>query len=163
MVLQNENLVIALWQDTKITATISQLKSNNWGKKKEKYGERPFLHYPGLIAKYTENMCGVDQNDQLRQYYSIRACGQKCIVYIAYINKLFAIRNAYKFYCPFMNYHFSTWKTFISILQLNSLACTILENVLVFLLYYQQKRFTRITYHRNQTTIITNVTTALHL
>ena len=67
---------------------------------------------PGLIANYNENMSDVDRNDQLRQYYIIRACGRKCYVYIAYFSIDVAITNAYIFHCLLCEPSFHIMKDF---------------------------------------------------
>lgn len=60
MVLQNKNLAIALCQDKKILTGISQPKSYGRGKNKAKNSDGQFVQCPGLMDKYTENMCCVD-------------------------------------------------------------------------------------------------------
>ena len=122
-------------------------------KKKAKNGERQFLQCPGLISKYNESM-SVDQNDQLRQYYSIRACGQKCNLYIAYFSIDVAITNAYIFHCLFCELSFHNMKYF----HLN-LATKLIS------LYNSQKRtvhpsilpelfLARVTSHKNRMTTL---------
>ena len=99
--LQSGNLVIALWQDTKVFTAISTNSQPNEiveVKRKQKNGEKQLVQCPELIAKYNENMGGVDKNDQLRQYYSIRARGRKCYKYIAYFSIDLAITNSYIFH-----------------------------------------------------------------
>ena len=81
-------------------------------KRKQKNGERQLIECPELIAKYNENMGGVDKNDQLRQYYSIRARGQKCYMYIAYFCIDVVITNSYIFHSLLSEPSFRNLKDF---------------------------------------------------
>ena len=81
-------------------------------KRKQKIGERAFIQYPKYIAKYTENIGCVDQNDQMRQYYNIRVCRQKYYLYIAYFSIGVTITNAYIFHCLLSEPTFYNMKDF---------------------------------------------------
>ena len=113
--LQSENLVIPIWQDTKIFTALSTNSQPNKivnVKRKQKNGERQLIECPELIAKYNENMGGVDKNDQLRQYYSIRARGRKCYMYIAYFCIDVVITNSYIFHSLLSERSFCNLKDF---------------------------------------------------
>ena len=110
-------------------------KPNSWRKKIAKNGEKQFVQYPGLIAQYTENMGSVDQNDQLWQYYSIRAHQRKCYVYIYYFSIDVAITNAYIFHCLLCEPSFHNMKYFhlnlaTQLILYNSQKCTVFPSIL---------------------------------
>ena len=105
-------------------------------------------------------MGGVDKNDQLRQYYSIRACGQKCYKYIAYFSIDLAITNSYIFHSLLSESTFHNMKDFCLNLATQLIGLYHSRKHAVVPLYYLQNNFARVTSQRNQTINDTDVTTA---
>ena len=98
--LQYENLVITVWQDTKVVSVLStnsQPSEVTQVSRKQKNGQKQIIKSPKLIANYNEHMGGVDHNDQLRQYYHIRARGHKYYKYLFYFILDVIITNTFIF------------------------------------------------------------------
>lgn len=67
--LQNGNLTIHLWQDTKpvvVFSSITQAEETTTVKRKQKDGSKVDVNCPLAIDLYNKFMGGVDRNDQLR-------------------------------------------------------------------------------------------------
>ena len=70
---QHKHLTVALWQDNRpvVISTNSDPTQPTTVQRKARDG------CPASISSYNKFMGGVDLNDQLRQYYSIRMKGRK--------------------------------------------------------------------------------------
>ena len=108
-------------------------------------------------------MCGIDKNDQLRQYYSIRTRGRKCHMYIAYFYIDVVITNSYIFHSLLSEPRFCNMKDFRLNLEIeiigsyNSRKCAGRPSIL------SAKKFSRVISHRNQTTNLAYVTIAIRI
>ena len=82
---QHSNLIVTIWQDTKVvTMASTNCQPNATGnvKRKTKTGGIVTVPCPKSIITYNQNMGGVDFNDQLRGYYSIRLKSRKFYKYL---------------------------------------------------------------------------------
>ncbi len=85
MTAQNGNLVINLWQDTKAISCASTNTSpgdKEVIKRKNKDGTHISIPCPNSIVEYNKHMGGVDHNDQIRGYYSVRMKSRKYYKYL---------------------------------------------------------------------------------
>ena len=92
------NLTVTLWQDSKpvvVIATNSDPHETCTVQRKAKNGTRSSVSCPASVDVYNKFMGGVDRNDQLRQYYSVRLKGRKCYKYLWWFLFDVAITNAY--------------------------------------------------------------------
>ena len=97
IVLQNKNLVISLWQDTKPVLVISsntQPTAKTMVTRKKCDGSTVTLQCPQSVKSYNTYMGGVDLNDQLRNYYNFRVKSRKSYKYIFFLFQL-SITNSY--------------------------------------------------------------------
>ena len=97
------------------------------------------------------------------KYYSIKACGRKCYVYIAYFSIDVAITNFYILHSHLSETSFHYMKDF----RLN-LATKLISSYNSWrhagcLSISPVKNFARVTSHRNQTTNVTDVITAIRI
>ena len=67
-------------------------------KRSQKDGTRLEEACPVAITAYSENMGGVDHNDQLRQYYHVQTKGKKYYKYIFWFLFEIVLATAFKFY-----------------------------------------------------------------
>ena len=82
---QQGNLLVSLWQDTKTVSVLStnQSPSEVSVQRRQKDGSRTQLPCPLSIKIYNLFMGGVDKNDQLRGYYSVRTKSRKSYKYLS--------------------------------------------------------------------------------
>ena len=95
---QSGCLTVNLWQDNQPVLVIASNCNPidvTTVKRRVRDGTRSDFSCPTAIASYNKYMGGVDRNDQLRQYYSIRLKGRKCYKYIWWFLVDLAITNAY--------------------------------------------------------------------
>ena len=94
------NLLVSLWQDTK---TVSCLSTNQSPAevsvcRRQKDGTRIEIPCPEAIKVYNEYMGGVDKNDQLCGYYSVRTKSRKSYKYLFWFLFDVAIINSFILY-----------------------------------------------------------------
>lgn len=95
---QDKNLTISLWQDNRpvvVIATNSDPSQTTTVARKGRDGSTSSIPCPLSVNLYNKFMGGVDRNDQVRQYYSIRLKGRKYYKYIWWFLLDVAITNAY--------------------------------------------------------------------
>ena len=98
---QHGDLLVTLWQDTKTVSVLStncQPNSEVPVSRRQKNGSRSDVPCPEAIRLYNTFMAGVDKNDQLRGYYSVRTKSTKCYKYIFWFMFDVAIVNAFLLY-----------------------------------------------------------------
>ena len=85
VIAQNSNLVMTVWQDTKAIccpSTNSHPNTIQTITRKQKDGSVLNVNCPESIVSYNAKMVGVDRNDQLRGYYSIKLKSRKNYMYL---------------------------------------------------------------------------------
>ena len=95
---QQGPLVATSWLDNKVVAVLStnvQPDVMDMTKRTQKDGTRLEVNCPVAITAYSENMGGVDRNDQLRQYYHVRTKGRKYYKYIFWFLFEIVLANAF--------------------------------------------------------------------
>ena len=95
---QHKHLTVALWQDNRpvvVISTNSDPTQPTTVQRKARDGTSSSIRCPASISSYNKFMGGVDLNDQLRQYYSIRMKGRKYYKYIWWFLVDVAVTNAY--------------------------------------------------------------------
>ena len=95
---QHENIIVSLWQDNRpvvVISTNSDPTETTTVQRKVRDGTTSRVSCPQSIYLYNKFMGGVDHNDQLRQYYSLRLKGRKYYKYIWWFLLDVAVTNAY--------------------------------------------------------------------
>ena len=94
------NLLVSLWQDTKTLSCLStnECPSEVTARRRQKDGTHAEIPCPLAIKVYNKFMGGVDKNDQLRRYYSIRTKSRKCYKYLFWFLFDVAIVNSFILY-----------------------------------------------------------------
>jgi len=95
---QHKHLTVALWQDNRpvvVISTNSDPTQPTTVQQKARDGTSSSIRCPASISSYNKFMGGVDLNDQLQQYYSIRMKGRKYCKYIWWFLVDVAVTNAY--------------------------------------------------------------------
>ena len=95
---QHENIAVSLWQDNHPVAVISTNSDpteTTTVQRKVRDGTTSHVSCPQSIYLYNKFMGGVDHNDQLRQYYSLRLKGRKYYKYIWWFLLDVSVTNAY--------------------------------------------------------------------
>ena len=93
--------VTTVWMDNKV---VSLLSTNSQPAecatigRKQTNGTKIDIPCPIQVIRYTENMVGVDRNDQLRQYYMVRLKSRKYYKYIFWYLFELAVTNSYIVY-----------------------------------------------------------------
>ena len=97
---QCDNLLVSLWQDTKSVSCLSTNHSPSQVTvlRRQKDGRRTLVPCPLSIKVYNMFMGGVDKNDQLRGYYSVRSKSRKSYKYLFWFLFDVAIVNSYILY-----------------------------------------------------------------
>ena len=98
---QDGNLLVTLWQDTKTVSVLStncQPHCEITVSRRQKNGNRVDVLCPEAIRLYNQFMAGVDKNDQMRGYYSVRTKSTKCYKYIFWFIFEVAVINAFILY-----------------------------------------------------------------
>lgn len=98
---QEGNLLTSLWQDKKTVSFLStccQPTSDITVKRRQKDGTRIDVKCPEAVYVYNKFMGGVDKNDQLRGYYSVRTKSVKSYKYIFWFIFDLAVTNAFLLY-----------------------------------------------------------------
>ena len=97
---QQGNLLVSLWQDTKTVSVLStnQSPSEVTVRRRQKDSTRIEVPCPLAIKIYNLFMGGVDKNDQLRGYYSVRTKSRKSYKYIFWFIFDVAIVNSFILY-----------------------------------------------------------------
>ena len=104
--LQNDNITIYLWQDTKpvvIVSSNAQPDSVTKVNRKIKDGSSKVIDCPAAVQMYNTYMGGVDLNDQLRNYYNYSFKSRKFYRYIFFFFFHLSITNSF-----LLTKHFST-------------------------------------------------------
>ena len=94
----SKELNISLWQDNRTVIVVStncNPATATSVKRRLKNDTRISVPCPESIQLYNTFMGGVDLNDQLRGYYSVRLKGRKCYKYLWWFLFDIAITNAY--------------------------------------------------------------------
>ena len=100
---QCDDLTVSVWQDSKpvvAIATNSDQLEITTVLRKSKDGSKSEIDCPQAINLYNKYMGGVDRNDQIRGYYSVRMKGRKFYRYIFWFLFDVSITNAY-FLCRY--------------------------------------------------------------
>ena len=94
---QDGNLLLSLWQDNKTVSVISTNCQPGEGvvKRRQKDGSKKSFPCPINIIDYNQYMGGVDHNDQIRQYYSVRLKSHKFYRYVFWFLFDATITNTY--------------------------------------------------------------------
>ena len=94
---QHENIAVSVWQDNRPVVVISNSDPTvtTTVQRKMRDGTSRSVSCPQSILLYNTFMGGVDCNDQLRQYYSLRLKGRKYYKYIWWFLLDVAVTNAY--------------------------------------------------------------------
>ena len=95
---QSSRLAVSVWQDNRpvvVVATNCDPTQTTHVQRYQKDGTRSSVPCPSSIALYNKYMSGVDHNDQLRGYYSVRTKGKKCYKYIWWFLFDVALTNMY--------------------------------------------------------------------
>ena len=98
---QKDHLVATAWLDNQVVNVLStnvQPDAVGTIKRTMKDGTKGEFRCPQAVISYSENMAGVDMNDQLRQYYSIRMKSRKYYKYIFWFLLEVACTNAFILY-----------------------------------------------------------------
>ena len=97
---QNGNLLVSLWQDTKTVSCLStnQSPSEVSVRRRQRNGRRVEVPCPLPIQIYNRFMGGVDKNDQLRGYYSVRTKSRKSYKYLFWFLFDVAVVNSFILY-----------------------------------------------------------------
>ena len=98
---QKGDLLTTVWMDNKVVSILStntQPAECGIIGRKQRNGQKIDVPCPNSIMAYTENMGGVDRNDQLRQYYMVRLKSRKNYKYIFWYLFDLAITNSYILY-----------------------------------------------------------------
>lgn len=112
---QNGNLTVSVWQDSKpvtVIATNADPTRNESVQRKTKDGTTRSVPSLQAIVLYNHFMGGVDLNDQLRGYYSLRLKGRKYYKYIFFFLLDLTITNAYILCKHFTDLTVTSTKTF---------------------------------------------------
>ena len=78
---QSSRLAVTVWQDNQpvvVVATNCDPTKSTHVQRYQKDGIRSAVPCPQSVALYNKYMSGVDHNDQLRGYYSVRTKWKKC-------------------------------------------------------------------------------------
>ena len=97
-VVQCGEVVGTLWQDNKVVRMLStncQPQESGTVTRKLRDGTSVNVTCPAPVIAYNKFMGGVDQNDQLRQYYHVRLRGRKYYKYIFWFVLDVSISNSY--------------------------------------------------------------------
>ena len=98
---QDGSLLCTLWQDTKTVSVLStncQPHSEAPVSRRQKTGTRINVPCPESVRLYNQFMAGVETNDQLHGYYSVRMKSTKCYKYIFWFIFDVAIVNSFILY-----------------------------------------------------------------
>ena len=100
-VFQKGALVATAWMDNKMVTVMStncEAGKVSSTTRKLKNGQRQEFPCPEAIVSYSTHMHGVDHNDQIRQYYSVRTKSRKCYRYIFWFLFELTVANAFIIY-----------------------------------------------------------------
>lgn len=95
---QSNRLAVSVWQDNRsvvVASTNCDPTQATFVQRHQKDGSRSSIPCPTSIDLYNKFMSGVDHNDQLRGYYSVRTKGKKCYKYIWWFLFDVAVTNMY--------------------------------------------------------------------
>ncbi len=95
---QSNRLAVSLWQDNRavvVASTNCNPTETMHVQRRQKDGSRLSIQCPSSISLYNTYMGGVDHNDQLHGYYSVRTKGKKCYRYIWWFLFDVAVTNMY--------------------------------------------------------------------
>ena len=95
---KHTNLVACVWQDTKPVSVIStnaQSVPLSSVYRKQQNGTKKEYSCPEAVLQYNKFMGGVDMNDQLREYYSVRTKTRKNYKYLFWFVFDVAVTNAF--------------------------------------------------------------------
>ena len=97
---QRGNLLVSLWQDTKTVSVLSTNQSPGevTVRRRQKDGTPRDVPCPLPIKVYNRFMGGVDKNDQLRGYYSVRTKSRKSYKYLFWFLFDVAVVNSFILY-----------------------------------------------------------------
>ena len=96
--IDHKELTISAWQDNRVVvvaSTNSDPTAPTTVQRKLRNGSRITVSCPQSVLLYNNFMGGVDLNDQLRGYYSVRIKGRKSYKYIWWFVFDMAVTNAY--------------------------------------------------------------------
>ena len=94
----SKSVAVSVWQDNQtvvVVASNCNPNSTNTVKRRKKDGSVATIPFPMAINLYNKYMGGVDLNDQLRGYYSVRSKGRKFYKYIWWFLFDVATTNSY--------------------------------------------------------------------
>ena len=112
---QNGYLTVSIWQDTKPICYAATNASPNTVvpvTRKLKNGSRIQVSCPEAIQMYNKSMGGVDHNDQLRCYYTVRMKSRKFYKYLFWATFVVCLTNAFVLCCNFTELGISSVKDF---------------------------------------------------
>ena len=112
---QNGYLTVSIWQDTKPICCAATNASPNAVvpvTRKLKNGSRIQVSCPEAIQMYNKSMGGVDHNDQLRCYYTVRMKSRKFYKYLFWATFVVCLTNAFVLCCNFTELGISSVKDF---------------------------------------------------
>ena len=112
---QNGNLVITIWQDTKPICCASTNANPNdkvSTTRKLKNGSKITIPCPNAISQYNKFMGGVDRNDQLRGYYNVRLKSRKFYKYLFWFVFDVALTNMFVLARDFIDTPYKSIKEF---------------------------------------------------
>ena len=92
-----------MWLDNQpVTVLSSNCQPKVTVQRKQKDGTRVEIDCPTAIVSYSKFMAGVDQGDQLRQYYHVRSKSRKMYKYIFWFMFDVSITNSFILYRHFL-------------------------------------------------------------
>ena len=97
---QSDFLTAVVWQDKRpvhVISTLSQPGATESVSRRQRDGSRSLVTCPSAIATYTQHMGGVDLDDQLRKYYSVRLKCTKNYKYVFWFTFDVCITNVFWF------------------------------------------------------------------
>ena len=104
--MQNNEMSAVTWLDNKVVTMLStncQPNETTTTKRKLKDGSRIVIPCPAALSLYSENMRGVDHNDQLRGYYMVRSKSRKFYKHIFMFLLELAITNSFVLHSTYAN------------------------------------------------------------
>jgi hypothetical protein len=115
----SKSISVSLWQDNRpviVASSNTDPQSSSIVQRRQRDGSRKTLTCPTSIEVYNKYMGGVDLNDQLRGYYSVRLKGRKFYKYIWWFVFDVAVTNSFILFKHYSDINLTSVKDFRSTL-----------------------------------------------